>query len=101
MTTASVIDQDNHDGDSNDESYHPIDILFLGSHNAHREKVQRMFQKLAVEEQIRADFYFKYDTFDFVRENLIDQAKVPPCSSISSSASSVLLFHRPLPIHVR
>lgn len=61
-----------------DESHHPIDILFLGSHNTHRERVKLMFQKLASEEDLRIDFHFQYDGFDFVRENLIDQAKVSP-----------------------
>ena len=67
-----------------DESHHPIDILFLGSHNSHRERVQRMFQKLASKEDLRIDFHFQYDSFDFVRENLIDQAKVSSALQPSS-----------------
>jgi hypothetical protein len=67
-------------------SHQPIDILFLGSHNSHREKVHQMFLKLAEEEELNVGFYFRYDAFDFARETLIDQAKV----LLSLSLSSVL-----------
>jgi hypothetical protein len=57
-------------------SHQPIDILFLGSHNSHREKVHKMFLNLEKEENLKIRFYFQYDAFDFARETLIDQAKV-------------------------
>ncbi len=54
----------------------PIDILFYGSLNPHREKVWKMFEKLAQENNLRIEFHLDYKAFGFVKETLIDQAKV-------------------------
>lgn len=58
------------------DSHQPIDILFLGSYNLHREIIRQKFLQLSRDYNIRVDFHFQYDAFEFARENLIDQAKV-------------------------
>lgn len=54
----------------------PIDILFYGYQNPHREKVRKMFEKLAEENDLHIRFYLNYTAFGLVKETLIDQAKV-------------------------
>ncbi len=54
----------------------PIDILFYGNTNPHREKVWKMFEKLAQEHHLRIEFHLNYKAFGFIKESLIDQAKV-------------------------
>ena len=59
-----------------DSAYEPIDILFFGSLNPHRSAVRDAFMQLASEHNLVVEFYTKYDLFNLLLDNKIDQAKV-------------------------
>ena len=54
----------------------PIDILFFGSSNAHRDAVYDQFKQLAAEHHIHISFYMDYAFFGAEREVAIQQSKI-------------------------
>jgi hypothetical protein len=60
------------------DSSRPIDVLFYGSSNPHREELRKEFQQIAAENNLRVLFRLDYDVFDLVRDSLVEQSKVLP-----------------------
>ena len=58
------------------DSMRPIDILFFGSSNPHRNDVYESFQSLAEDHGLNIKFFMDYSFFGHERELAIHQAKV-------------------------
>jgi hypothetical protein len=58
------------------DSMRPIDLLFFGSSNAHRDEVHESFRQAAAQHNLRIAFFMDYDFFGAERELAIQQAKV-------------------------
>lgn len=54
----------------------PIDILFYGNSNEHREALFTEFTSMAKSNNLRIEFKMSYNLFGSHKESLIDQAKV-------------------------
>ena len=55
----------------------PIDVLFYGGKNPHREQVKRIIERKLVEEHgLRVVFAMDYNLFGIAREVAIENAKV-------------------------
>lgn len=58
------------------QKHQPIDILFFGNSNPHRESVRDEFMRAAKEMNWRVEFYMDYSLFGSKRDILIDLSKV-------------------------
>lgn len=58
------------------DAMRPIDILFFGASNPHRDYVHKLFRQLAEEKKLNVKFYFDYAFFGVERELAIQQSKI-------------------------
>jgi hypothetical protein len=58
------------------DAMRPIDVLFFGSSNPHRDSVHDHFRQLAQENNLNVVFFMDYDFFGNERELAIQQAKI-------------------------
>lgn len=61
---------------TNIDTSQPIDILFYGSSNPHRERIKLQFDQLAALLDLRVEFHLDYGAFDLERDSLVERSKV-------------------------
>ena len=54
----------------------PIDVLFYGSENEHRNNMLEVFTRLGSEHGLRIEFAMNYSLFGSHLESAVDQSKV-------------------------
>ena len=69
----------------------PIDILFYGSSNPHRERLKQIFDELAALLDLRVEFHLDYGAFDLERDSLVERSKVCQIWSHTATAGDLPL----------